>query len=222
MSLLRFVLAYFKTQQALQWWSKKQSMYLLQESHQIRDQLLQQSFAIRRNIERDLAEGTEALPQKSQVWLNQLEQFHRDLEKLSDRLVPAYAEDSLPIAVQYLINSWQTRHPQVNFQLDIIGNWKPDSSARNLIIIKILDELFKIALAEHTAKTSIKVYLELNLYVDIEKVKMIYFNRFSIPTFSKQRDLEYLCKTFQFLTSGQYSYNLENFQESLCFYWKYS
>jgi hypothetical protein len=220
MNLLRFFASYLKTEKALQWWSKRQSMHLFQESHKIRDQLLQESFVLRRSIELDLAENPELLRQNHQAWLNQLEQLHHSLEKLSDRLVPAYTEDSLPIAIQCLINSWQIRNLPVKFQLDLPTGWREEQPERNLLIVKILDELLRINLTNNSKK--ILIYIGLKRLSNVEKltIQATYTDNCTIIKPSKSEELEYLSQTFRVLTSGQCFYRREDSKISWYFSWE--
>jgi hypothetical protein len=220
MNLLRSFASYLKTEKALQWWSKRQSMYLFQESHQIREQLLQESFVLRRSIERDLAESAELLPQNHQAWLNQLEQLHHSLEKLSDRLVPAYTEDSLPIAIQCLIKSWQLRNPPVKFQLDLPIGWRQEQPERNLLIIKILDELLKINLANNSTKMLINICLKSQYNANQLIIKSNYYDDTTPINSLKSKDFEYLSETFRVLTSGQCFYRREDSKMSWYFSWE--
>jgi hypothetical protein len=220
MNLLRFFASSLKTEKALQWWSKRQSLHLFQESHKIRDQLLQESFILRRSIERDLAENAELLPKNHQAWLNQLEQLHHSLEKLSDRLVPAYTEDSLPIAIQCLIESWQIRNPPVKFQLDLPTGWRQEQPERNLLIVKILDELIRINLANNSKK--ILIYIGLKKQSNLGKltIQTTYPDNCTIIKSSKSKDVEYLNETFRVLTSGQCFYRQEDSKISWYFSWE--
>lgn len=220
MNLLRFFASYLKTEKALQWWSKRQSMHLFQESHKIRDQLLQESFVIRRSIERDLAENAELLPQNHQAWLNQLEQLHHSLEKLSDRLVPAYTEDSLPIAIQCLINSWQIRNPPVKFQLDLPTGWRQEQPERNLLIVRILDELLRINLENHSKQILIYIGLKQESNVGKLTIQTTYPDNCTVIKSSKSKDLEYLSETFRVLTSGHCLYRREDSKMSWYFSWE--
>lgn len=220
MSVLRFIASYLKTRQAVQWWSKRQSMHLLQESHNIRDQLLQQSFTIRRRIERDLADSSSPSTENGQIWLNQLEQFNYSLESFSDRLVPAYSEDSLPLAIQYLVQSWKTRQPQLKFQLDLPVSWKQEPSERNLIIVKILDELLRITLGETSTHDFIHIGLEQPSQVLSLKVNITYQNKANVVNLTHLKDLEYLCEIFQVLTSGKCEHYREDLKASWDFRWE--
>ena len=220
MNFLRFFVSYFKTEKALQWWSKRQSMHLFQESHKIRDQLLQESFILRRSIERDLADNAELLSQNHQAWLNQLEQLHHSLEKLSDRLVPAYTEDSLPIAIQCLINSWQIRNPPVKFQLDLPTGLREEQPERNLLIVKILDELLRINLANNSKQILIYIGLKRLSNVGELTIQATYTDNCTIIKPYKSEELEYLSETFRVLTSGQCFYRQEDSKISWYFSWE--
>jgi hypothetical protein len=181
---------------------------------------LQESFILRRSIERDLAENAELLPKKHQAWLNQLEQLHHSLEKLSDRLVPAYTEDSLPIAIQCLINSWQIRNPPVKFQLDLPTGWREEQPERNLLIVKILDELLRINIAKHSKQILIYIGLKRLSNVGELTIQATYTDNCTIIKPSKSEELEYLSETFRVLTSGQCFYRQENSKMSWYFSWE--
>lgn len=68
-TLILFVKSYYKVQQALQWWSCRQSLKLFLEAEKIRDDLLQESFTIRRNLELLPVESRELSTNKTQEFL---------------------------------------------------------------------------------------------------------------------------------------------------------
>lgn len=208
-----FLQFYFRTQQALQWWSRRQSMYLFHESQKIRDGLLQESFTIRRSLECSLEDNTALSAHRSKDWLNQVEKFHYSLEQLSDRLFPAYIEEGLPLAIQFIIETWQKAHPQFKFELDLPIYWRQEPSDRSLIIVRVLDELLKITLSE---MTEISIFISLKLQSDVGEliVQTFYPDQSTLISSCAVKDLEYLSQSFQFLTSGQCFYRTKDFSLS--------
>ena len=140
-----FASAYRRTQQALQWWYKQQSVKLAGEAEAIRDNLQQESFSMRRTLE-SLADSGNLSTQQSQKWIKNLEHFHNALTELGDRLAPPYVEHSLPMAIEWLSQSWQKKYPQLSVETKLPGEWEEHSSVYDSVIVDVLDELFRITL----------------------------------------------------------------------------
>lgn len=202
MCLLSFLASSSRTQQALQWWFRRQSMQLSLEAEKIRDGLLQESFTMRRTLELSLLDNVEISTKKSQDCLKTIENFYHCLEQLSDRLSPAYIEDSLPLAIQWVIESWRY-NPNLKFQLDLPAHWRHEQPDRSQIILRALDELLRITSSE--LLTEISIYVSLKLQGDVGEL-IVHISYPDVPTlvfYSGLKDLKYLSQTFRFLTSGQ-------------------
>lgn len=194
-------------------------MHLFQESHQIRDQLLQESFTIRRSIEQDLANGVALSPANSQAWLEQLQQFHNSLEKLSDRLVPAYTEDSVPIAIQHLTQTWQNSYRHLKFILNLPQNWQSEQPEVSLIIIQLLEELFKIFIQQESTQALIVIDLKQDANLNQLRIQVTYFEQPKFINSANITDLENLGEAFRVLTSGQCYYHKKDSQLTCDFSW---
>lgn len=193
--------AFLRVRRALQWWSRRQSFHLLGEAKQIQDGLLQESFVLRRSLEQSLVEDVEPSAKSRQEWLKQIEKFHHDLERLSDRLSPAYVEDSLPLAIQSLVKLRQTCHPRLKIEIELPVHWRHEPPDRCLIILRALDELLQITsskLLTESIRISLKLQGDLaELIVDIADP-----NKPTLISYSDLKELEYLSQSFRILTSG--------------------
>jgi hypothetical protein len=202
MNLLWLLASYFRTQRALQWWSQRQSIQLAHEAKKIRDGLLQESFTMRRSLELSLLEF-ELSTNRRQDWLKKIDKFHHSLEQLSDCLYPAYIEDSLPLAINCVVESWQTYNQRLKFETELPRHWRHEPPERSLIILKVLDELIRIISSESLTEILIHISLKLQGKVGELMVHISYPDLTTLVFYSNLKDLEYLSQTFQFLTSGQ-------------------
>ncbi|MGB5975740.1 MAG: hypothetical protein WBG38_20610, partial [Nodosilinea sp.] len=83
-------------EQLLRWWHRHQTRWLTGEADTIRNGLLQDLFAIRRQIELVTDDETAGLAT--------VEQLYDALEQLGNRLSSPYLEESLPLALQHALN----------------------------------------------------------------------------------------------------------------------
>jgi predicted deacetylase len=74
----------YGVEEALQWLYKKKLMHLESEANLIREQLLQESLAMRRSLELSSIEPNEFASSSRQKCAAQLENFHSTLKELSD------------------------------------------------------------------------------------------------------------------------------------------
>jgi hypothetical protein len=203
MSMFCFPASYLRSQQALQWWQQRQSGRLSCEADKIRDGLLQESFTIRRSLEVSLLSEDSTSTKLNQELLKKTEKLYHCLKQLSDRLSPAYIEDSLPLAIQCLVESWQKCNSNVKIEMEFPTVWKQEPRDRSLLILRILDELLKITLSELVTELSIHISLKQQGKIGELIVHISYPDILTLGSHWGREDLEYLRQTFQFLTSGQ-------------------
>lgn len=214
--------SYLKTQRALQWWSQRQSIQQADEAEKIRDSLLQESFSIRRSLEQSLAENDELLGDRGQKWLASIEHFHQSLAQLSDRLSPPHTEYSLPLAVQWLIDWWQTSNPRLAVETELPLDWQDESPDRSQVVLRTLNELLRVTSSELATKTSIQIRLEQKGDMS-ELIFYISFpNESTLKSYSDLQELKYLTQAFRFLTSGQCFWRRKELTEALYFRWRFS
>lgn len=219
-TLIRFLTSEHTTQEALQWWSYRQSMKLFQEAEKIRDGLLQESFTIRRSLEMLSVDNLELSFKKTQDCLKKIDHFHQSLVQLSDRLFPPYLQDSLPLAIQCLLEPWRTSHPHLYFHIDLPACWRQEQVGCSLTVVRALEELLRITLPEALTPISIYISLQEKQRVGQLMVRMTYPDISTLIFYSSLPELTFLRKTFQVLTSGKCFYRIKNFSIIWYFCWK--
>ncbi|MGF1935726.1 MAG: hypothetical protein RM347_015280 [Nostoc sp. ChiQUE02] len=219
MSLVRFLTSYHSLQQALQWWSYRQSIKLFLEAEKIRDDLLQDSFTIRRNLDLLSVDNLNLSGNRIQECLNHIDNFHHSLVQLSDRLFPVSLQDSFPLAIECLLEPWLASNRQLYFQIDMPIYWRHEPAERSLIVLTALNELLTISLPEILAPTSI--YINLKEQKDIGQlvVEITYPNMATFVLYSRIPELKYLCESFRLLTSGKCFRHSKNLKITWYFYW---
>ncbi|MBW4431467.1 MAG: hypothetical protein KME28_06975 [Pelatocladus maniniholoensis HA4357-MV3] len=202
-TLFFLVINFYKTQQALQWWSCRQSLKMFLEAEKIRDGLLQESFTIRRSLEL-LPEGNlELSANQTQELLKKIDNFHQSLAQLSDRLFPVYIQDNLPLAIQYLLEPWLRSHSHIYFHLDMPQSWRHESADRSLIILRTIEELLRISLPDFLTQISIYICLQQQANVGKLTLQITYPDISTVVFYKNLPEREFICQTFRFLTSGK-------------------
>ncbi|MUL34930.1 hypothetical protein [Gloeocapsopsis dulcis] len=216
---IRLAASYLKTQKALQWWSYSQSLKLANEAAQIRNSLLQELCCMRRSIERSITEpGT---VRSSQEWIQTVELLHHCLAHLSDRLAPPHVEYSLPLAIEFLIESWQAKNAQLNIKTQLPKLWRDEIPNHSIVILQILDELLRILSVKELTKISLEISLiPLQYKLNELVVTISYPDVQTLLLCSNLKELKYLKQTFSFLTSGQCFCRRKNLTETLYFRWR--
>ncbi|MGI8504646.1 MAG: hypothetical protein ACR2LR_26475 [Hassallia sp.] len=217
LTFIWFLRYFYGTKQALQWWSSRQSLRLSLEAENIRDSLLQESFTMRRSLEL-LPVDSMGLSPTSEEHLQRINSFHQSLTQLSDRLSPAYIQDSLPLAIQSLLKLWVESHPNLDFCIDMPNYWLHEPAERSLVVLKALDELLRISLPE---LVQLSVYISLKQHGNISQlvVQITYPDISALIFDSHKSELNYLCKSFRFLTSGKCFYRSQKPSVAWYFYW---
>lgn len=219
MSLFYWPTSYLRLQQALQWWQRRQSRQLSNEAEKIRDNLLQESFTLRRSLEISLLNEDANLTKVNHELLKQMDKFYHYLQQLSDRLSPAYIEDSLPLAISYAVEYWKTYYPNIKIKLNLSADWEQESLDRSLLILNILEELFRTTIAELSTEVSIVLNLEQQQNLCDLTLQISSHHTSALVSYWDRKELEYLSQTFEFLTDGQCSRWKEDFTVNWRFHW---
>ena len=212
-----FASAYRRTQQAMQWWFQSQSVKLAASAEVIQDDLLQESFSMRRTLE-SLSEP-DNITQNSQEWLKTLDNFHYSLTELSDRLAPPHIEHSLPLAIKWLSQSWQKINPQLKIETNLPTDWRDEQLTHSLVVIRVLDELLRITLTAFTAEST-----QISLKKPTDMYELFLYISFpcltTLISYCDLKELQYLRQTFRVLTSGQCFCHTEALTVKWCFRWQ--
>ncbi|MEM9977734.1 MAG: hypothetical protein AAF808_08880 [Cyanobacteria bacterium P01_D01_bin.2] len=121
-------------QQAWHWWYSQQQQQQQYQAEIVRDGLLQEAFALRRCLEN----GSSNTP----VPLEQFNQFYRALENLSNQLSPPFIEDSLPLALQFLLKHYGQLETALTLEPDT--DWSSDKSESNQTVVAVVAELLPL------------------------------------------------------------------------------
>jgi hypothetical protein len=199
---LWLVASAFEMQRALQWWSKRQSVQLWDESERIRNGLLQDIFSVRRNLELALTNHVELPTQNNQAWLEKMEKIHHSLEKLSNHLSPPYIEESLPLALQSVAEQWRSQSSLFTINTQLPSSWEEEPPEQSRIIIKTLHELLKLSIAGVNAPTFTEIHLQSTPHWNELMVDLTYPDASTLTTTQGSQEIAYLGRSFRFLTSG--------------------
>lgn len=219
MTLLWFLVSALRIRQAFQWWSSKESIKRFLEAEKIRDGLLQESFIIRRSLDMLTVDSLDLSVNKIEECVKKIDNFHQSLVELSDRLFPQYLHDSLPLAIQCLLESRLIHNSYVSTQIDMPIIWQHQPAERNLIILNILEELLTIALPEVLTPISIAISLKQEENICHLMVQITYPDVSTMILCTNLRELKYLCDSFYLLTSGKCCYRSQNLKGIWYFYW---
>ncbi|MBD1874988.1 hypothetical protein H6F75_15985 [Nodosilinea sp. FACHB-131] len=112
----------------LRWWYRHQAQWLNREADAIRNGLLQDLFAVRRQLELLPGDGG----------LAAVEHLYQSLEDLGNRLSSPYLHDSLPLAIQQALANWPT---QVPARAELPGQWPVEPVEHTLLLLAALNHL---------------------------------------------------------------------------------
>jgi hypothetical protein len=217
---LGWLMTHLKTQQALQWWHHRQSAQRHQEVEMVRDGVLQASFALRQRLELSLVYSDPKLFDCS--LLDSLKQFHYALQGFIDQLSSPYLEDSLPLAIQALLES--RRSPQITIQLQMppASTGKRESYAQRRLLLMVLDELLNLVLSEKRCIATIAVCLTLTASLHELKIQFLYPEESMNVGSVLSRQFNTLQRVFELIMPGRCFYNWKNCQLTWYFRWRSS
>ncbi|MEC4816493.1 MAG: hypothetical protein SAK29_24990 [Scytonema sp. PMC 1069.18] len=208
-----------ETRKALRWWYHKQHLRMYQEAESIRNKTLQELFVLRRHLE--LLEFNQIEYGFDTHYLNNIQKVHNSLKELSEFLYPAHIDDSLPLAIRFLLESWKLRFSELNIKLELPEVWEDESEEQRRVLLMLIEELMEIFVLKSSSLPSILVTLESrndknNLKIEIEIAE----NNVSNSMYdSHLEELDFLCRVFRTFTDGECSYRLESFIQTWNLSW---
>lgn len=186
-------------EKALQWWYARKLRQLESEANLIKEQLLQESFAMRRSLELS-SDKLGFCTASHQKYLKRLESFHSSLKQLGDRLYPSSLNEGLPYAIEQSSQQWQQLFGY-QFQLNLTQNWVSVTPMVDFIILSILEDLLRIQVEKTLSNNLVFIDLEQNVF-DGKTNNRLKVVLAAEDTLSNDRELEYLQQMFESLTSG--------------------
>ncbi|MEH2193588.1 MAG: hypothetical protein V7K98_13270 [Nostoc sp.] len=210
-----------QTQRALIWWHNRQWIRMHQEAEMIHNDLLQESFVIRRNLEISSINPSVYQQQQEQSYLATIEKFHHSLKELSDYLSPAHIDDSLPLAIRHILVRWRSRIPELNLQMELPTDWTPESLYTLRVVLMALEELLQIILSNISGRLSIFVSLKPRGNFNELMVQLTDLNKSKQTYISNLTEVAYLRHAFNFLTGGKCFYQHNHNAEIWYFRWRH-
>ncbi|MBX2864617.1 MAG: hypothetical protein KTR27_13800 [Leptolyngbyaceae cyanobacterium MAG.088] len=188
------------------WWHSQQQQQQHTQAEIVRDGLLQEAFALRRHLEKGSHPTQETVP-----YLEQFNQFYRSLENLSNELSPPFIDDSLPLALQFVLKN----HKQIETSLDLEleTDWSCDGTESNRTLLSIVNELLPLLLPEAQIPE-----LQIPLNVRLQRVGTMNNLQLSRSMLNQQSkllllnstELQYLKEIFHSLMSGTLDINQDD------------
>jgi hypothetical protein len=203
---------------SLRWWQARQLVRQSDQAKEIRDGVLQESFALWRNLELVLTNSINDPGQIEGAWLNRIETMQHSLAALSNHLAPPYVDDHLPLAVRSRLEHWHQIHPTLTVETILPQGWCQESGDASQILLMALDELLQITLPKDS--TPITLSASLCQHDQIQELLI----RLSTPELSRvmarwdRKELNYLRHSFYGLTSGHF---FRQSQSSLAVVWQF-
>jgi len=191
----------------LRWWHRHYVRRGAQQADLIRNGVLQDIVALRRQLET----ATETYPESLSVSstrrvLSHLENLYRRLEILSDTLAPPFQHDSLPLALQHIVNRWQHL---CNWHVSWPRSYRPEAIDHIYLLIHFLDRVMQQLGDLHPAPQQCDLMLGFRSFGQQLHFVVSPGEALSGPTLTDiARDTAPVLKTFQLLTGGYCSYQL--------------
>lgn len=200
-SLVRSQHATQQQQKAWQWWYHKQQQQQHHQAEIVRDGLLQDAFALRRHLEKG--------KQDSHIsYLEQFNQFYQTLETLSNQLSPPFIEDSLPLALQFLMK--QRTNIDTPFEIDADTDWSSESVESNQIVMSVVGELLPLLLKD--AQSPFNVHLWQDSLANQLQFTRSVGNYQTDLSILQAAEVQYLKEIFRSLISGTLDINQKDTQ----------
>ncbi|MBE9066995.1 hypothetical protein IQ260_10040 [Leptolyngbya cf. ectocarpi LEGE 11479] len=188
--------------QISQWFYTRQCHQLLTQSEVIREQLLQQTFALMRSQELGAMDASST--EDAQHWQNCLAQtqtFNQSLESLSNELWPPFVEESLPLALQHIIKQW-TDPKAIQLSLELPSDWPQQQPDKQRMVLWCVRQCL-LVLQSGTRSASLSLYL-----IEIKnRAKLgLSLDRLALDTMndpSLHKELKQIQQIFQFFMPGR-------------------
>ena len=203
-SILLWLLASnYRTQRALRWWHSRQLVRMRQEGEAIRNGILQNTFVMRRHLESPLPSNPEIQQKLDIHHLENIEQFHYSLRELSDYLYPAYIDESLPLAIRYVLDTWKNRFSSLDIEYELPTEWRDESSDRSQVILMLLEEFLDLVVLEVTINPTICVRLKQQKTLSELVIQVTFSKETKLTDIKTSADIFHLSRTVEILLFGK-------------------
>lgn len=214
--------SHWQMQQALRWWFSREVVDRATLSDQIQNGIMQDLFAIRLGLTAD--SNQEILPSQFDA-LIAADMLYQRLSHLSTTLTPTYASESLPHAIQSLLQQWQGAHPHSQMQLDLGVVWESESAEQNQIVLAVLETLLQLSDPVASVSLSLTNQSQQRWMGDTAgkaklTVKLTYADKTKGIAATRAQELKYLRDCFRCLMPGWCNYHTQSQEDTWQFCWR--
>lgn len=178
--------------QLLRWWHQHQTRWLASEADAIRNGLLQDLFAVRRQLELMAGKDPHALAT--------VEHLYAALKNLGDRLSSPYVQESLPLALQHALEGWP---PELALKVRLPNRWPDEPMEYVTLVLSVVEHMKQTLVALPTPPQTCT--LELAEGKDYKQLTM-QLNLQTLPLAIESggsADWVYHLSAFEAITGGQ-------------------
>ncbi|BDA76288.1 unknown protein (plasmid) [Calothrix sp. PCC 7716] len=173
-----------------------------QEGEAIRNGVLQTTFFMRRHLESPVPSSTENQHKLDKHYLESIEKFHNSVKELSDYLYPAYIDESLPLAIQHLLDTWKNRSG-LKLEYELPTEWSDEACERIHLFLMLLEEFLRIYVLEVTNNPSVYVKLKQQKTLSELMIQFTYSEESKLNDIKTVDDIFHLYRTIEILLSAK-------------------
>ena len=202
----------------LRWWHQYQAQMLNHEADMIRNGVLQDMFAIRRRLELSCLTQPNAEEFGCEDHLAKLRRIYILLENLSDRLELPYLQESLPLALQHAVQPWRE---SVRLRARLPHTWEAEPVEHTRLLVMLAENLLQHLATAAISPRHCDITLQHQFGVKELTFHMLY--RESPPASLTEQtaiSMKPFLETFQILTQGDYSQDLQARSLTWALRWK--
>ena len=195
--LVWLLVSNYRSQRALRWWHSRQLARMHKEGEAIRNGVLQTTFFMRRHLESPVPGSVETKHKLDKHYLESIEKFHNSLKELSDYLYPAYIDESLPLAIQHLLDTWKCSG--VNLEYELPTEWGDETCERIHLVLMLLEEFLHIIVSEVTNNPTVCVKLKQEQTQSELTIQVTYSKESNLTDIKTLDDTFHLFRTVEIL-----------------------
>ncbi len=157
---------------------------------------------MRRHLESPVPSSTETQHKLDKRYLESIEKFHDSLKELSDYLYPAYIDESLPLAIQHLLDTWKNRS-SLNVEYELPTEWGDETCERIHLVLMLLEEFLRILVSEVTNNPTVCVKLKQEKTLSELIIEVTNSKESDLTDIKTSDDIFHLSRTVEILLFGK-------------------
>lgn len=187
----------------LRWWHQYQAQRLNQTADGIRNGMLQDLFAVRRQLEMACLANEQAAAFGCEHHLAELTRIYDLLAQLSDRLDAPYLQDSLPLSLQHVVQPWQT---QIPITLELPSFWHPEPVEHTRLLTLFTEDLLNQLATAELKPNDCLIQLTREPDSNAFHCQAAYTKPIASTVLEMTHSLNPFLKTFKLFTQGKYEH----------------